>query len=349
MEDKFNIPYFGELDFDIEIKNTSLAELLDLYNSLLGVRLFEKLCAEKKRDGFIGGPIHLAIGQEAIPVGLSTNLLKKDFVFSAHRSHAHLLALGSDPAGLFSEILGRASGQSGGFGGSMHLVDIENGFYGSVPIVAGTVPLALGAAFASKYQQIDSIAVAYFGDGAVEEGVVHETLNLASILELPILFVCENNLMASHMHISQRQKEKDLTRFATANGINSLRLDGNNVVSIAQMSRNIINKMRFDKNPFFIEAITYRQLGHVDWREDIDVGVQRSINDILMWKSFDPIIRLKSTILKSFPKAGIAIEEIEKLSITATNEAWNVAIKQEYPKEQEVLRNVLIESAENYD
>ena len=172
---------------------------------MLKIRAVENQLAEGRRAGLIKGPVHLGAGQEAIAVGLSKYLTPQDMVFGAHRSHAHVLALGSKIKSLFAEVLGKESGLNKGMGGSMHLWDRNVGFCGSVPIVAGTVPLALGAALAAKLQNSGKVAVAYFGDGAIEEGVVHECLNFASIKKLPIVFVVENNLMASHMDIHLRQ------------------------------------------------------------------------------------------------------------------------------------------------
>lgn len=328
MKKTFEIPDFGTVNYELDLNNVKTDELKNLYIKLLTIREFEVLCAAKKRDGFIGGPVHLAVGQEAVPVGISENLTTSDSVFSAHRSHAHLIALGSNLENVFAEILGKAQGVSGGFGGSMHLVDKSVGFQGSVPIVAGTVPLALGTALASKFKSSNDISVSYFGDGAIEEGIVHESLNLASLMNLPVLFVCENNYMASHMHISERQRRSDLTRFAKANGIESIRMDGNDVMSILRESNKIIGNIRKSSRPFFIEVLTYRQLGHVDWREDIDVGVSRSQSDIDLWKSFDPITRLKQSLLNNKVLASSEISEINVEIRTIVGKAWDSAMNQ---------------------
>ena len=220
----------------INIDGFSPDKLLFFLKSLKTIRFAEVLIADKRQAGLIGGPVHLGVGQEAIPVGVSNYLTSSDRVFGAHRSHSHILALGSSIHKLFAEILGKDTGFSRGMGGSMHLWDKPNGFYGSVPIVSGTVSIAVGAALAAKLQKTSDIAVAYFGDGAIEEGVVHESLNLAKILNLPILFVVENNLFASHMHISLRQPTTSVSRFAEANSIPFSIVDGNDVCSIATVA-----------------------------------------------------------------------------------------------------------------
>ena len=168
--------------------------LISLLKIMLLIRAVERQLAAARREGLISGPVHLGVGQEAVAVGLSQHLSASDYVFGAHRSHCHLLALGGDTRALFAEVLGKETGLSKGMGGSMHLWDESVGFYGSVPIVAGTVSLAVGAAMSARLRGTSNISVAYFGDGACEEGVVHESLNLASIQKDPVIFVVENNL-----------------------------------------------------------------------------------------------------------------------------------------------------------
>ena len=184
-----------------EFENQELKALLD---SMLIIRLCEEKLAKEEKIGNIIGPVHLGVGQEAIASGVAFNLRKSDRVFGAHRSHSHILSLETNLRSFFAEILGRKTGLSKGMGGSMHMWDKPNGFYGSVPIVAGTVPIALGAGLAAKFDGLSDIAIAYMGDSAVEEGVVHECLNLASLLKIPIIFVVENNMFGSHMHISSK-------------------------------------------------------------------------------------------------------------------------------------------------
>jgi pyruvate dehydrogenase E1 component alpha subunit len=293
-----------------------------------------------RRDGHIGGPVHLGAGQEAVAVGISAHLRKSDRVFSAHRSHAHLLALGTDVRKLFAELLGKSTGLTHGMGGSMHLWDQPNGFYGSVPIVAGTVPLAVGAGLAAKMQKTGDIAVAYFGDGAAEEGVVQESLNLASQLGIPILFVCENNFFSSHMHISQRQPIHSVARFADANNIDNEVVDGNNIASVSESAARLISHSRKNNVPGFLEVVTFRHYGHVDWREDIDVGVNRSASEVEKWKSRDPINRLKSALIQNKTLSEKDLENIYKTIDSEIEIAWNLAVSDPYPVKEDLLRTV---------
>ncbi len=276
----------------VDVAGEDATTLLDQLRMMLRIRHAERCLADGRRAGVIGGPVHLGVGQEAVAVGVAAELRKTDRVFGAHRSHSHVLSMGSTLHRLFAEVLGKDTGLSRGMGGSMHLWDQPNGFYGSVPIVSGTVPLAVGAALAAKLQGGGDVGVAYLGDGAVEEGVVHESLNLARMLKAPAIFVVENNLFASHMHISLRQPKPATSRFASANDIPYEIVDGNNVVAVRAAAARLIDRARAGEGPGFLEAVTYRWYGHVDWREDIDVGVNRSAEDVAAWRKRDPVARL---------------------------------------------------------
>ena len=324
----------------ISIEEQNFESLKNFLKLMLIIRKTEQQLAIEKKNGLIGGPVHLGVGQEAIAVGISNNLKKTDRVFGAHRSHSHLLALNPDFYRLFAEVLGKQTGFSKGMGGSMHLYDQPNGFYGSTPIVAGTVSLGVGAALASKLQKSEDIGVIYIGDGAVEEGVVHEAFNFAKIFNLPVLFVIENNLFASHMHISLRQPNEMISRFAIANHIPHKLLDGNDVVSVSKNSKEMIENLRQGKGPGFLELITYRWHGHVDWRDDIDVGVARSLEDVKNWKGRDPINRLSQSMINS--KIWTKEEEINlinKIDVEIKS-AWEKAMNDPYPSEDLTLKSV---------
>jgi TPP-dependent pyruvate/acetoin dehydrogenase alpha subunit len=328
--------------FHTPISTSSLdcEDLKQMLKSMIIIRKTEQQLALGRKNGLIGGPVHLGAGQEAIAVGVSHNLQKTDRVFGAHRSHSHLLALNPDFYRLFAEVLGKETGFSKGMGGSMHLYDQPNGFYGSVPIVAGTVALAVGAAMAAKLQKTDDIGVAYIGDGAVEEGVVHESFNLAKIQNAPMLFVIENNLFASHMHISLRQPSDSISRFAVANDIPYKLVDGNDVVAVSEAACELVDDIRSGKGPRLLELVTYRWYGHVDWRDDVDVGVDRSLDDIENWKARDPILRLS----RAMTQANIWSKEQEvELYIDIDKEikvAWLRAMNDPYPSSDVTLKYV---------
>jgi len=221
----------------IDVGNESAAVLRRQLASMLTIRFAEEAIGGLVESGHARAPCHLGIGQEAIAVGVSAVLTANDRVFGGHRSHSHFLALGGDVYKLIAEVLGKVDGASRGMGGSMHLYDRSVGFYGSVPLVGATIPLAVGAGLAAKLDKGDAVGVTYFGDGAAEEGVFHESLNLAAAFALPVLFVCENNLFSSHLDIALRQPSDRIARFGEAHRVQSRTVDGNDVVAVARAAR----------------------------------------------------------------------------------------------------------------
>lgn len=330
----------------INIDCFDLPEAKAILALMMKIRVAENTLATKKRDGHIGGPVHLGVGQEAIAAGLASFLNAKDYVFGAHRSHAHLLSLNPNFYKLFAEVLGKQTGFSKGMGGSMHLWDQSSGFYGAVPIVAGTVPIAVGAGLSAKMQKTESVAVCYLGDGAVEEGVVHESMNLASIWKLPVIFVVENNLFASHMHLSQRQPSSFTARFAAAHHIEFDVIDGNDVGQIYGVAQKACDKARRGEGPYFIESFTYRWYGHVDWREDIDVGVNRSVEDVAAWRLLDPVMRLHSAMMDKFKWSQADFELLEIEYEQAAQIAWEKAVKDPHLTEIDMLSVVYEKGAD---
>ena len=294
------------------------------------IRLAEERIADAVENGVIRCPCHLAIGQEAPPVAVAMHLRRTDRAFGAHRSHGHFLAATGDLHGLFAETLGKETGVSRGMGGSMHLIARDHGFYGSVPIVGATIPIAVGAGLAAKMDGRGDIAISYFGDGATEEGSFHESMNLAVTLRAPVLFVCENNLFSSHLHIDLRQPSNSVVRYAAAHHVPFARVDGNDVVEVARVAGNAISAMRSGGGPFFLECVTYRWRGHVGHRDDEDVGVKRK-GDLLMWRKRDPIARLaraleKASAIDAETAAGIPVRVK-----AAVDEAWARAEKDPFP------------------
>lgn len=327
----------------LNIDNCDISTLLSHLRTMLLIRRVEEIIGDGVEKGEIVCPAHLGIGQEAVAVGVSQYLMSDDRVFGAHRSHSHYLALGGSVYRLLAEILGKYDGCSHGMGGSMHLHDPEHGLMGTVPIVAGTVPLAVGAALAAKKDNKSAIAVAYFGDGAAEEGVIHESLNLSAVWDLPILFVCENNLFSSHLHISQRQPLDLVGRFAQAHNITVKTVDGNDVVSVMRASKSLIEDARNNSRPGFLEAVTYRWRGHVGHREDEDVGVNRS-KDLLKWKERDPIRRLLTALINN---NAISQSEFSNMTDDVENivsSAWADAGKASYPPVSVLMDYVYAES-----
>mgnify|MGYP001019093412 CR=1 FL=1 len=324
--------YREPIDIDGEDPGVLVAQL----RSLIQIRTVEEFLADRVAAGEIICPCHLAIGQEAIPVGVSVHLRASDRVFGNHRSHGHFLALGGSTLELLAETLGRATGCSHGMGGSMHLQDRRVGFIGSVPIVGATVPLAVGAGLAARMDGKGDVAVAYFGDGATEEGVVHESLNFAARFNTPIIFVVENNLFSSHLHILERQPADSVARFATAHEIEHRVVDGNDVLAVSRAAESLISRARLGEGPGFIEAVTYRWRGHVGASEDIDVGVQRAAG-LSEWKKRDCVTRLATALeLAGHIHAGFVAEH-QGLIRRDCDLAWEEALAAPYPDPQDLI------------
>jgi TPP-dependent pyruvate/acetoin dehydrogenase alpha subunit/pyruvate/2-oxoglutarate/acetoin dehydrogenase E1 component len=307
------------------------ALLVKQLRTMLLIRYAEEKIADNVTNGKVKCPCHLGIGQEAVAVGVSASLRGSDRVFGGHRSHSHYLALGGSVYSLFAEVLGRYEGCSHGMGGSMHLYNPEIGFAGSVPIVGASVPIAVGAALAAAKDKKGNIAVSYLGDSALEEGGVQESLNLASVMKLPIIFVVENNLFASHLHISLRQPDNATIRYAEAHRINSALIDGNDIVVVEKTASEMIKRAREGQGPSFIEAVTYRWRGHVGPREDTDVGVKRK-DDLGRWKGRDPVQRLVSSLQQAnlfSAQEFLSLESDVKVEI---NDAWDRAEAAAFPE-----------------
>lgn len=314
--------------------------LIIVYKKFLKIRYAENLLALKKKNGEINSPIHLSAGQEATSIAVSCFYKKGDVFFGNHRSHHHLLSLDSNLTGFFAEILCKKKGLAKGYGASMHLVDKSRGFYGSVPIVTGSLSIATGAAFALRVKNRGNISVAYLGDGATEEGVFHESLLFSGKKKLPILYVLENNEYSSNVHISERQIRSNLSRFTKNYGVESSTIDGNDFFLIYSKIKNIIHNIRKYKKPFLIEAKTYRYFGHVDWRDDIDVGIERSKKKLAYWKSKDPIVKLENFLIKNKILDILEIKNIKNTVLKNVNRSWDMAIKFEDQQKSDLYCNV---------
>ena len=312
-------------------------QLLHLYSQLLLIRKVELSIGRESKKNSFRTPIHLAIGQEAIAVGISAYLSPNDRIFGNHRSHAHYLALGGSVQKLILEILGKRGGCSGGKGGSMHISSIDTGFIGSMPIVAGTIPIAVGASLEFDNES-KNISVCYFGDGASEEGVFHEALNFAAKFNAPTLFVCENNLFSSHMHIDQRQNSRSISRFADSAGILNFEVDGNSLLDVMNCAKEAVNHVRMNRKPAFIEALTYRIYSHVGFDTDLNVGLNR-ISDLKEWSGKDPISSLRKTISENFPNE-VDWDVIENKINGFVEDSWIYGLNAEFPDSSELFENV---------
>lgn len=327
----------AEYNAPLALDNQPTDALLDALQSMLRIRFAEEAVAELSISGEAKCPCHLGIGQEAVAVGVSSQLRASDRVFGGHRSHSHYLALGASLDKMMAEILGKAVGASHGMGGSMHLFAPEVGFHGSVPIVGATIPIAAGAALAAKMDGNGDVAVGYFGDGACEEGVMHETLNMAVVMQLPCLFVVENNLYSSHLDIGLRQPVNKVARFAEANCIATRVVDGNDVVAVRQAAGELLDAARRGNGPGFLEAVTFRWRGHVGPNEDLDVGVQRAPEVLAAWKKRDPVSRLWQSLLTYRDVDEEVLPAMERTIRAEVANAVEAARAAPYPEDSALL------------
>jgi len=257
------------------------ADDVDLYLKILRIRMIEEAIAKRYKEGKMRCPVHLSIGQEAAAVGVCAALLPNDKMVSTHRSHAHYLAKGGSLKGLIGELYGKSTGCSRGNGGSMHLIDLSVNFWGSTSIVGGTIPVGVGLAFADYLRGDVSTTVICIGDAAIEEGVFHEAANFASLHDLNVIFVLENNLYSCYTNIKNRQPDRPISDVARAHKLSFLRTKEND-------AKDIMNSVYSVCRPALIEIPTYRYLQHCGPDKDDELGY-RSYKEILRWRHKDPL------------------------------------------------------------
>lgn len=260
----------------------------EFYQKMLLIRRFEEKCIELYGKEKIRGFLHLYIGQEAIGVGLMHALSPEDAIFTTYRDHGHAIARGIDPKKIMAELYGKVQGCSHGRGGSMHLFDIATRFYGGSAIVASGLPLAVGMALSDKLMKRNRVTVCIFGDGAVAEGEFHESLNLAALWHLPVLFVCENNLYAMGSALEFTQSETNLAKKAASYRISSRQADGMDVTEVAKSAQEAVAEIRLGNGPIFIEYFTYRFRAHSMY----DAELYREKTEVAEWKKKDSLILL---------------------------------------------------------
>lgn len=304
--------------------------LVELFRAMTRIRRVEEAIADRYREQEMRCPVHLCIGQEAIAAGICAVLDPADRVFSNHRAHGHYLAKGGDLNAMVAELYGRAGGCCGGRGGSMHLIDLAVGFMGATPIVGGTVPLAVGSAWASSLRQDGKVTVVFFGDGCFEEGVMHESLNFAALHQLPVIFVCENNGLSVYTPRNQRQPSRPIHRVAEAHGVTAVAGNGNDAEEVLALGRNAIDCARRGLGPQFLELSTYR------WREhcgpDFDDGLRyRATSEIEAGLQDCPIARLRRKIEFFDPAFREAIDRMDVEIAREIDAAFAFALASSHP------------------
>lgn len=309
----------------IKALGLSDAEMVSIYQKMLEIRHFEEQCNRAFRAGKIGGYLHLYIGQEAISTGVIDALKPGDQVLSSYRDHAHCLALGSDPGAVMAEIMGKATGISRGKGGSMHLFDKKNGFAGGYGIVGGNVPLSLGIGWALKYQKTDNICVCYVGDGAMNAGAFHESLNMVALYKLPVLYILENNLYAMGTSIDRSHANTDLGSRANSYAIPNSKVDGQDYFTVRKKVTDIVTDMRRNPYPYFLECETYRYVGHGAADDAKTQATYRTHDEVEEWRKRDPLGVIELVLRARGIVDDDKVKELDKAAIEYAHNAFDYA------------------------
>jgi len=303
-------------------------QLFQLYRQMLMIRRCEEQLAKSHQAGLIPGPCHTYVGEEAVATGVCANLRKDDVVFSTHRGHGHALAKGVSPRELMAELFGRVTGCSRGRGGSMHLFAPEVGLMGTTGIVGPNILQATGAGYTFQLLKTDRVSVGFFGDGAVNNGAFHEGLNLAAIWQLPVLFVCENNLYATEVAFSYATRNPDVASRGASYGLPGVSVDGNDVLAVYEAAHEAVQRARAGGGPTLIECRTYRTRSHAEGMRDTGYRTQ---DEVEAWKALDPVKRLQERMLADGMAAANDFESIEAQIKTIVNEAVEFAKNSAWP------------------
>ena len=313
-------------------------ELLKLYEQMVVSREFEESCAEQYTKGHITGFLHLYSGQEAVAVGATAGLHSEDYILSAYREHAQAIVRGAEPRRVMAELFGKATGICKGKGGSMHLFDPSLNFMGGYAIVGGQFPIAVGLAFAARYRGDDRIAACFFGDGAVNQGTFHESLNWARLWELPVLFICENNFYGIGTEVHRSSAIPDIHKRTCGYDIPSEKVDGMDVIAVYQAVKHAAEWVREHSRPYLIEAITYRFRGH----SMADPAKYRSVAEHDVWKARDPLPAFARRLLAEGLATDEQLADILTKARAVVEEAVQFAETSPWPEDEEVYHDIFV-------
>lgn len=313
---------------------------LAMFREALRIRLVEEEIVERYGEQQMRCPTHICIGQEAPPAGVSAHLTQDDYVFSAHRSHGHYLAKGGDLGAMIAELYGRATGCAAGKGGSQHLIDMEAGFLGSAPILASTISVGVGAAWAARRRGEDRVVAIYFGDGATEEGAFHEALNFAGVNRLPVVFVCENNLYSVHSPMAVRQPmHRTVKDIGPVHGVEALSGDGNDIDVTWRLGKHAVERARAGANPVLLEFFTYRWKEHCGPFEDVALGY-RSREEIEEWQARCPVATFERRLREEQVLSSGQLADMRGEIAAEIDAAFRFAIESPFPELSELDRFV---------
>ncbi|MBM03601.1 MAG: thiamine pyrophosphate-dependent dehydrogenase E1 component subunit alpha [Dehalococcoidia bacterium] len=322
-------------DKSIEIPKTTL---LWMYEKMLTIRLFETQANREADAGKLLG-MHSSIGQEAVPTGICSQLQSNDYVLGTHRSHHHCIAKGVELKSMMAELLGKATGTNKGKGGTMHIADINKGMLGANGVVGSNIPVATGVALSAKIKNTSQVTVVFFGDGASSQGSLHESMNLASIWDLPIIFVCENNRYAESTPYEYAVAGKSVADRAAGYKMPGISVDGQSAMDMYEVSKTAIERARKGKGPTLIEAKTYRYKGHFGADNPL---TYRSEDEENYYKDRDCIERLKNYLLLNEITNQEKLDLIYEKSLTAVDEATAFANESPFPSSEELFSDVYV-------
>jgi len=318
--------------------NPEPEQLLAMYERMLRIRHFEERVGELFLQGRIWGAVHLYSGEEAMAVGACSALQADDYITSTHRGHGHCIAKGADTRNMMAEIFGRRDGYCKGKGGSMHIADIRGGNLGANAIVGDGIAIACGAALASRIKHTDQISMAFFGDGAVGTGIFHESMNLAAVLQLPVVFVCENNQYAVSTAMKDSSPVPNVADRASAYNIPAVTVDGNDVLAVFNAASDAVERARSGGGPTLVEGRTYRWEGHYKG----DPEVYRSSEEVASWRAKDPIIGFRSWLLANEECGEAQLLQIEAHVTEEIRGAVAFAEESPQPAMDELHTDILI-------
>ena len=287
--------------------------LLKLYTTMVTIREFEERGIPETGQRRISASVHSSAGQEAVPTGVCAHLSDEDYIGSTHRGHGHCIAKGVEPRLMMAELFGRVTGPNKGKGGSMHIADMSKGMLGTNGVVAASVPLAVGAALTSKLKNLGRVAVAFFGDGGANQGVLHESMNLASVWKLPVIFCCENNQYAESTPVEYALSTAHVADRAVAYDMPGVHVDGMDVFTVYDAAEQAIARARAGEGPTLLECLTYRYYGHTVFDNPLSY---RTKEEEEHWRGRDPIKQFRNTVL---PQGDITAEELDQIDQEAVD------------------------------
>jgi pyruvate dehydrogenase E1 component alpha subunit len=314
---------------EVQIQAADNDTMLYWYRQMVLIRGIEERLSAASLGGELPGPVHVSIGQEAIAVGVCATLRDDDWLASTHRGHAHFLARGGDPKALVAEVFGRATGACGGRGGSMHVADLSKGILGAQGIVGAGIGLATGAALTARIRGEGAVAVAFFGDGGANQGVLLEALNLSAVWKLPLLLICENNGW-SEFTATETLTAGSIADRATPFGVPALSVDGNDVIAVRDAAQGAVSRARAGDGPTLLEMRTYRTRGHVETESTFLPAPYRTEAEIDVWRQRDPI----AAVARRLSEVGVAestLDELRAVIAGEVDEAFAFAAASPFP------------------